>query len=130
MHNVWIDRKIIRAQHSTEGHSGGPRLWVSLQRWFIFANEGDAKRLSLHIQKQCEVCQASQASHIPFKCPIEMCPVSPYLMDSVSLDMFAMPEVTFEGQKYDYMCVCVDRESGWMIATPYLEKGFTAEKIG
>ena len=51
------------------------------------------------------------------------------LMDSVSLDMFAMPEVTFEGQKYDYMCVCVDRESGWMIATPYLEKGFTAEKL-
>jgi hypothetical protein len=49
-------------------------------------------------------------------------------MDSVAIDLFAMPEIKSEGKPYDTMAVCVDRESGWMVATPHLNKGLTAEK--
>ena len=39
-------------------------------------------------------------------------------MDHVAVDFFAMLEITFEGQTYDTMVLCVDRESGWIVATP------------
>ena len=35
-----------------------------------------------------------------------------HLIDHVNIDLFAMPEVTWEGKKYDTMAVCVDRLSG------------------
>ena len=50
-------------------------------------------------------------------------------MDSVSVDLFAMPEITFEGKPYDTMALVVDRESGWIVATPHLNKGLTADKV-
>ena len=53
----------------------------------------------------------------------------PFLMDSVAVDLFAMPSVTHEGHEYDYMAVCVDRQSGWMVATPHSGKGLTADKV-
>ena len=50
-------------------------------------------------------------------------------MDHVAVDLFAMPEITLEGKTYDTMALCVDRESGWIVATPHLNKGLTAEKV-
>ena len=50
-------------------------------------------------------------------------------MDSVAVDLFAMPEVTFQGKVYDTMALAVDRESGWIVATPHLNKGLTADKV-
>ena len=50
-------------------------------------------------------------------------------MDSVAIDLFSLPEVTIKGQKFDTIALCVDRESGWMVATPHAAKGLTAEKV-
>jgi hypothetical protein len=61
---------------------------------------------------------------------MEATPVPPYLMDSVAVDLFAMPAVTHDGHTYDWMAVCVDRLSGWMVATPMEgSKGVTADKV-
>ena len=46
---------------------------------------------------------------------------------SVCLDMFMMPSLEYRSQKDDCMMICVDRLSGWMIVTPHLMKGLTAE---
>jgi transposase InsO family protein len=48
-------------------------------------------------------------------------------MDSVAIDFFDLPEVTHQGKIYNRVALCVDRESGWMIATPHEIKGFTAQ---
>ena len=77
----------------------------------------------------CEVCQVVNPPKAPYKCHIEPYPIPPYLMDHVAIDCFAMPQVTFEGQTFDTMVVCVDRESGWIVATPHLDKGLTGEKV-
>jgi len=120
---------IIRAHHSQAGHPGWSRLWPELGRWYRFADTKAAERCAQGIQKACEVCQACDPARDPFRSLLEATPVPPYLMDSVAVDLFAMPSVEFEGQTFDYMAVCVDRQSGWMVATPHLGKGLTAEKV-
>ena len=50
-------------------------------------------------------------------------------MDSVAIDLFAMPAITHAGHTYDTMAVCVDRQSGWMVVTPYQDNGVTGEKV-
>ena len=50
-------------------------------------------------------------------------------MQSVTLDLFAMPALKHEGQTYDTMVVCVDRHSGWIVAEPCLGKGLTGQKV-
>ena len=48
-------------------------------------------------------------------------------MSSVCLDVFKMPEVTWEGKVYNGYLMCVDRHTGWMVAKPAnVGKGFTA----
>ena len=51
------------------------------------------------------------------------------IMSSVPFDLFRMPEVTHEGERYDTMAVCVDRHSGWIVSIPCLNEGLTAAKV-
>ena len=39
-------------------------------------------------------------------------------MQSVAMDVFAMPEVTVEGEAYDCVILAVDRHSGYIVAVP------------
>ena len=50
-------------------------------------------------------------------------------MVSVALDLFKMPSTEFLGQKYDTMAVCVDRHSGWILASAHLNKGLTGARV-
>jgi len=68
-----------------------------LKRWYIFHDEGLAKQFTAQVQKQCEVCQVSEASRGSYKCHITPMPMPPYLMDSVAVVLFTLPEVNFEG---------------------------------
>ena len=65
----------------------------------------------------------------PFKAHIRSNPIPPYLMSSVAVDLFSMPEVTYEQHKFDTIALCVDRLSGWITAVPCLNKGLTSEKV-
>ena len=120
---------IVRAHHADAGHPGASRLWHQLGRWYRFADAKAAERCTQGIQRACEVCQACDPARAPYRCLLEATPVPPYLMDSVAIDLFAMPEVKHEGQVYDYMALCVDRQSGWIMATPHRYKGLTAATV-
>jgi hypothetical protein len=50
-------------------------------------------------------------------------------MVNVAIDLFRMPSVFFKGERFDTMAVCVDRHSGWIVATPHLDKGLTGGKV-
>ena len=39
-------------------------------------------------------------------------------MRSIAMDLFAMPEVTVEGEKYDFFISAVDQHSAYMVAVP------------
>ena len=113
-------KRLIRLQHAMAGHPGGERLWAQLNRWYAFPDKGEAKAFALKVQRQCEVCQATEASKGPYKCHLAKVPIPTNIMDSVAIDLFAMPEVTYEGKPYDTLVVCVERISCWMVATPHL----------
>ena len=120
---------VIRCHHREAGHLGGVRLWTEMGRHYLFGDAIFAKRLSERIQGQCEICQSIEPSRIPYKFPIEPHPVPPYLMDSVTVDLFAMPEAVWQGNAYDTIALCVDRESGWIVATPHQDKGLTGRRV-
>ena len=57
-----------------------------------------------------------------------MCPIPPVVFDHVCMDIFAMPQVQWDGEDYDTMVLYVDRRSGWIVAKPTRKIGLTAEK--
>ena len=50
-------------------------------------------------------------------------------MSNVTVDLFSMPEVTYDSQRYDTIALCLDRLSCWITAIPCLNKGLTSEKV-
>ena len=49
-------------------------------------------------------------------------------MTSVCLDIFSLPSVTWSGERFDSLLLCVDRLTGWIIARPCQKIGLTAER--
>ena len=50
-------------------------------------------------------------------------------MVSVAIDLFYLPEITWEGKTYDSIVLCVDRHSGWVVAVPTQVKNLTGGKV-
>ena len=66
----------------------------------------------------CAVCRATKSpNHSTAGNPVHTAiPEAP--MGSVAMDVFAMPEVTVEGETYDCVILAVDRHSGYIVAVP------------
>ena len=66
----------------------------------------------------CAVCRATKSpNHSTAGNPVYTAiPEAP--MRSVAMDVFAMPEVTVEGETYDCVFLSVDRHSGYIVAVP------------
>ncbi len=76
-----------------------------------------AMKFAKEVMGGCEACQACQKPHT-LRTKIEFTPIPPAVMVSVSMDLFKLPPVMWEGVTYDTLIVCVDRHSGWMVAIP------------
>ena len=66
----------------------------------------------------CAMCRATKSpNHSTAGNPVYTAiPEAP--MRSVAMDVFAMPEVTVEGETYDCFILAVDRHSGYIVAVP------------
>ena len=66
----------------------------------------------------CAVCRATKSpNHSTAGNPVYTAiPEAP--MRSVAMDVFAMPEVTMEGETYDCVILVVDRHNGYIVAVP------------
>ena len=66
----------------------------------------------------CAVCRATKSpNHSTAGNPVYTAiPEAP--MRSVAMDVFAMPEVTVEGETYGCVILAVDRQSGYIVAVP------------
>ena len=66
----------------------------------------------------CAVCRATKSpNHSTAGNPVYTAiPEAP--MRSVAMDVFAMPEVTVDGETYDCVILAVDRHSGYIVAVP------------
>ena len=73
------------------------------------------------LDKYCSDCAVCRATKSPNRStagnPLYTAiPEAP--MRSVAMDVFAMPEVTVEGETYDCVILAVDRRSGYIVAVP------------
>ncbi len=68
-----------------------------MQIWFYFAPGSQAEKLVEIIPGQCETCQAHNPTNI----------VPPTLGESVIIDIFDMPNATWNGESFDAMAMCV-----------------------
>ena len=124
-----MTRDVVRAHHRAVGHIGGKRLIAQMARFYQWASEERAHRYAKEMQKLCVLCQAMEHPHHALDLRQNPTIVPPTLMDSVAVDVFNMPQVTFEGSTYDCFVACVDRMSGWIITIPAMRKGLQAKSI-
>ena len=103
------------------------RLRKEVVRRYSFEPKVRIDQVIRDVSRGCVVCQAHHYPNFQVLGPIESTPVCPELGVSVCLDMFMMPSLEYISQRYDSMMICVDPLSGWMIVTPHLMKGLTAE---
>ena len=121
--------KVMKEAHSVDGHRGTERLLYHTARQFLFADEDEAKKMADKVQRLCAHCQATEPPHQPSKLKIVPTPVPPRVMSSVSVDIFIMPELEWQGATVNCFAACVDRHSGWVVTTIHHTRGLTAAVV-
>ena len=124
-----LTAKVIREHHRTVGHLASIRFWSELEWWHHWAVAATAKRLCFAIPQYCELCQAAEQAHHSLQTKVEHMIVPSRLMEAVSIDIFQMPQVEWDRRVVDCFALCVDRMSGWHIATVHNHKGLTAAEV-
>ena len=66
----------------------------------------------------CAVCRATKSPNYSTAGNPVYTAILEAPMRSVAMDVFAMPEVTVEGETYDCVILAVDRHSGYIVAVP------------
>jgi hypothetical protein len=118
----------IREHHDFLGHVGPDRLWYNIEDRVQWADKDKAKKAVFDMMKQCDTCQACQRP-VTLLGPLEPTMVPKHIMQSVAIDMFAMPKTEVDGVAYNCMEVCVDRHSGWIVAVPCEMEGLIASEV-
>ena len=97
-------------------HPGGDKMQQDLEWRFKFP-PGYYALLDKYCS-DCAVCRATKSpNHSTAGNPVYTAiPEAP--MRSVAMDVFAMPEVTVEGETYDCVILAVDRHRGYIVAVP------------
>ena len=116
---ISLQKSFIKQHHEFLGHVGFERLWSHISHRFGWSNDIEAKKMAEKVMKECEACQACQPP-LSLKARIRPFPIPPFVMSHVAIDLFKLPPVEFEGEKFDTLIVCVDRHSGWIVAVPTL----------
>ena len=123
-----FQKEVIQGNHEFLGHIGWERVWRHINLRYAWADESMEKTFCHEWAKKFGVCQATHRG-MSLRGPIESTPVPPAPMLSVSVDLFKMPQVLWEGESYNTIAVCVDRHSGWVVAVPAMDKGLTGAKL-
>ena len=81
------------------------------------------------VRKSCSVCQACNPdnSNVTGEAQWTLVPTQP--MESVAMDIFFMPEVHIGNETFDCVVLCVDRHSGYVVATPAGKRGLLAREV-
>ena len=111
-----VEALIDHSHNAQLMHSGRDKMQRDLEWRFEFPPGCYA--ILNHYCNDCAVCRATKSPNHstagnPFYTAIPEAPMRP-----IAMDVFAMPEVTVEGEKYDCIISAVDRHSGYIVAVP------------
>ena len=109
--------ELIDHWHNAEPMHPGPDKMQQDLEWRFKFPPGYCAILDKYCS-DCAVCRATKRpNHSTAGNPVYTAiPEAP--MRSVAMDVFAMPEVTVEGETYDCVILAVDRHSGYIVAVP------------
>jgi hypothetical protein len=123
--------ELVRAYHFLNGHPGIERLVKGLYARYNFPEpvpDCNVRESAIAVKRGCVICQVSEPPNWATKGKYESTPIPEAPFQSVSVDIFSMPEVSWRENTFDCVVICVDRHSGWMIAQPTTALGLTSEK--
>ena len=111
-----MQKLIDHWQNAQLMHPGRDKMQQDLEWRFKFP-PGYYALLDKHCS-DCAVCRATKSpNHSTAGNPMYTAiPEAP--MRAVAMDVFAMPEVTVEGETYNCVILAVDRHSGYIVAVP------------
>ena len=121
-------KEVTRGHHNAMGHPGIAKLEREVKRRYALPPSLKVRELVREDRMSCVVCQACDHPNFNMETALEYTPIPTYVMDHVSIDIFSLPSTEFDGKTFDAMVLCVDRQSGWMIARPCTKLGLTAER--
>ena len=112
----WVGDLIDHWHNAQLMHPGRDKLQKDLKSRFLFPSVYYAV-----LNRYCKACAVCRATKHPNQStagnPVYTAiPGSP--MGSISMDVFAMPKVTVEGEVFDCVILAVDRHSGYIVAVP------------
>ena len=120
--------RVLMTHHVEAGHMGVERMLADLGRRYHLCTVRNLRQLLGDVLRQCQTCQACAPPNWSTHGPIEMNLVPARCMASVALDIFSLPGVEHGGKHHDSLLVCVDRQSGWIVAIPCERAGLTGKK--
>ena len=107
---VKIGPYLMAGLHSHLGHLGLDRTLMEWKRRYILNPGIPLIKLARMVKRVCAVCQACEPPNWQVQGPISPNPVPPHIFDSLCLDIFSMPEVTWNNSILDCMlldiCEC------------------------
>ncbi len=119
--------EVLVEQHRVMGHTGVRKLVVEAKKRFAWPAGVRVEEVAQAVRRRCFTCQACEPPNWNTRAPLSATPIPPH-MTSVALDIFSLPRVEWRGKVFDAMLLCVDRQSGWVLARPTTKLGLTAEK--
>ena len=123
-----LSLRVVMVHHAFCAHVAGQRLILEMSRRYEFSERIHVGALVDKVKRNCMVCQACERPNWAIQGEISMAPVPERFMASVCLDVFSMPATSWMQVEYDAFLLCVDRQSGWMIARPCSKLGLTGER--
>ena len=120
--------RVVEEHHVASGHLGVDRLVEECMRKYYILYLPKLKKLCVDAKRHCVTCQQCDPPSRQKKGRISKFPIHPYVWNSIAMDMFAMPEEIWQGERYNKIFIVVDRHSGWIIGIPTEDRGLTAEK--
>ena len=123
-----LTMQVLLAHHAAVGHMGVERMIFEVNRRYHLCEVKNLRQLLGEVLSQCQTCQACAPPNWSMHGPIEMSLVPARCMVSVALDVFSLPRVEYGRKGYDSLLVCVDRQSGWIVAVPCEKTGLTGKR--
>ena len=120
--------ELCEAWHHHMMHPGVKKEALDMQRRF------EIDQINLYtaikkVRKGCSVCQACNLDNRNVKGEAQWTPVPDQPMESVAMDVLSMPEVHIGKETFDWVVLCVDRHSGYVVAVPARKKGLLAKEV-
>ena len=120
--------ELCEAWHHHMMHPGLRKQALDMQRRFDIDQIGHYNAIK-KVRKGCSVCQACNADNRNVKGEAQWTPVPDQPMESVAMDVFSMPEVHIVKETFDCVVLCVDRQSGYVVAVLARKRELLAKEV-